>query len=157
MKQLAGAGILQLAAFERSDPPVGDSGAAAPGDALARGVRPDVALLQRAQAGESSRSAVQTTHLPDDPDWRVRYAALEKIGPRPEAIPVFVQALQDPRSSIRRLAVVYLGLTRDSAAVPPLCKALEDETALTCEYVGHIPTAKGFGTFPMYVLKPRTG
>jgi adenylate cyclase len=33
---------------------------------------------------------------------------------------------------------------------------LEDETALTCEYVGHIPTAKGFGTFPMYVLKPRS-
>ncbi len=34
----------------------------------------------------------------------------------------------DPKSSIRRLAVVYLGITGDPAAVPPLCKALEDRT-----------------------------
>ena len=34
--------------------------------------------------------------------------------------------------------------------------ALEDEETLSCEYVGHIPTAKGYGTFPMYVLKRRT-
>jgi hypothetical protein len=33
--------------------------------------------------------------------------------------------------------------------------ALEAPDDLSCEYVGHIPTAKDYGTFPMYVLKPR--
>jgi hypothetical protein len=32
---------------------------------------------------------------------------------------------------------------------------LEAEGTLSCEYVGHIPTAKDYGTFPMYVLKHR--
>ncbi len=87
-----------------------------------------VAFEQQAGANEQSRPAEQVTQLPDDADWRVRYAALEKIRPRPEAIAVFMQALQDPKSSVRRLAVVYLGLTGDPAAVLPLCTALEDQT-----------------------------
>jgi hypothetical protein len=33
--------------------------------------------------------------------------------------------------------------------------ALEDRTALACDYVGHIPTAKDYGVFPMYVLRRR--
>jgi hypothetical protein len=33
--------------------------------------------------------------------------------------------------------------------------ALEAESNLSCQYVGHIPTAKDYGTFPMYVLKHR--
>ena len=68
------------------------------------------------------------TALPEDPDWRVRYAALARIHPEPAAIGLFAQVLDDPHSSVRRLAVVYLGLTNDSAAVPLLCKALEDRT-----------------------------
>lgn len=79
-------------------------------------------------ADEERRPEVQLRQLPDDPDWRVRYAALQKIAPRPDSIPTLTQALQDPKSSIRRLAVVYLGLTGDPAAVPPLCDALDDET-----------------------------
>ncbi len=31
--------------------------------------------------------------------------------------------------------------------------ALDEEESLSCEYVGHIPTAKEYGVFPMYVLK----
>lgn len=34
--------------------------------------------------------------------------------------------------------------------------ALDDDQTLSCQYVGHIPTAKDYGVFPMYVLKPRT-
>ncbi|HEU4419999.1 MAG TPA: virulence factor [Planctomycetota bacterium] len=70
-----------------------------------------------------------SARLSDNPDWRVRYAALQKTAPRPEAIPLLTHALSDPHSSIRRMAVVLLGLTRDPAAVPPLCQALEDEGA----------------------------
>jgi hypothetical protein len=33
--------------------------------------------------------------------------------------------------------------------------ALEQPQDLSCQYVGHIPTAKDYGTFPMYVLKRR--
>ncbi|MGH9013678.1 MAG: TRAFs-binding domain-containing protein [Acidimicrobiia bacterium] len=33
--------------------------------------------------------------------------------------------------------------------------ALEAAHDLSCQYVGHIPTAKDYGTFPMYVLKRR--
>jgi class 3 adenylate cyclase len=33
--------------------------------------------------------------------------------------------------------------------------ALDPGYDLSCEYVGHIPTAKDYGTFPMYVLKRR--
>ncbi len=34
--------------------------------------------------------------------------------------------------------------------------ALDDDRTLSCQYVGHIPTAKDYGVFPMYVLKQRT-
>ena len=33
---------------------------------------------------------------------------------------------------------------------------LEGPEDLVCHYVGHIPTAKDYGTFPMYLLNPRT-
>jgi class 3 adenylate cyclase len=34
--------------------------------------------------------------------------------------------------------------------------ALDNDRSLSCQYVGHIPTAKDYGVFPMYVLKRRT-
>ncbi len=80
------------------------------------------------KADQQQGPAVPLTQVPDDPDWRVRYAALQRIAPRPDSIPALTQVLQDPKSSIRRLAVVYLGLTSDPAAVPPLCNALDDAT-----------------------------
>lgn len=33
--------------------------------------------------------------------------------------------------------------------------ALEPRGGYDAEYVGHIPAAKGYGSFPMYVLKRR--
>jgi len=34
--------------------------------------------------------------------------------------------------------------------------ALDSDRSLSCQYVGHIPTAKNYGLFPMFVLKQRT-
>ena len=34
--------------------------------------------------------------------------------------------------------------------------ALDDDHTMSCQYVGHIPTAKNYGVFPMYILKRRT-
>src|SRR5262249_28578573 len=62
--------------------------------------------FDRAPASEPRTPAVPVARLPEDPDWRVRYAGLERIGPRPDAIPVFAKALRDPHSAIRRLAAV---------------------------------------------------
>jgi len=87
------------------------------------------ALAERAGAPVVRPHAETPTQLPEDPDWRVRYAALEQTAPRPAAMPLLVRALRDPQSSIRRLAVIYLGLTRDPAAVPLLCETLADEAA----------------------------
>jgi hypothetical protein len=70
----------------------------------------------------------EITELPDDPDWRIRYAALEQMEPKPEAIPVFAKALNDPKPSIRRLAAAMLGLTGNPESIPHLCRALKDET-----------------------------
>lgn len=44
-------------------------------------------------------------------------------------------------------------VTRSFAAL----LALEAPEGVTPEYVGHIPVAKDYGTFPMYVLRPRGG
>ncbi len=86
------------------------------------------ALLDGEPVSEPRTHAMHVPQLPEHSDWRVRYAVLERISPRPDAIPVFAKALRDPQSTIRRLAAVYLGLTGDPAAVPPLCDALADAT-----------------------------
>ncbi len=61
-------------------------------------------------------------------DWRVRFAALERLNPTKEDIPLLADALEDEKSSIRRLAVVHLGLIDDEAVLPYLYKALKDKS-----------------------------
>lgn len=60
-------------------------------------------------------------------DWKVRFAALEKMDPKEEDLPILAAALEDERSSIRRLATVYLGLIEDEIILPYLYKALKDK------------------------------
>lgn len=59
-------------------------------------------------------------------DWKVRYAALEKFHPTKEALPLLAKALKDEKTSIRRLATVYLGMIEDEAVLPLLYEALKD-------------------------------
>ena len=84
----------------------------------------------------SDAPGVVSSWLPDDPDWRKRYAALVQIGADCAAIGVFLKALDDQKAGIRRLAAVYLGLTKDAAAVLPLCRALEDPSVSVRRTVG---------------------
>ncbi|MBD2847839.1 conserved virulence factor C family protein [Paenibacillus sp. IB182496] len=65
----------------------------------------------------------------EDPDWQVRYAALERVAPAAELLPQFAQAVRDDNTSIRRLAVVYLGDLRIPEALPHLFAALQDRSA----------------------------
>lgn len=61
-------------------------------------------------------------------DWRVRFAALEKMDPTKDDIPLLAEALRDEKSSIRRLATVYLGLIEDEVVLPYLYEALKDKS-----------------------------
>ncbi|MBJ6360483.1 conserved virulence factor C family protein [Paenibacillus sp. GCM10012307] len=62
------------------------------------------------------------------PDWNDRYAAMERVSPGPEFLPLLAQALGDENASIRRLAVVYLGDLRIPEALPHLFTALKDRS-----------------------------
>ncbi|MFN7249791.1 MAG: conserved virulence factor C family protein [Anaerobacillus sp.] len=61
-------------------------------------------------------------------DWKTRYAALDKMIPKQEDITLLAMALNDENTSIRRLAVVYLGMIEDEAVLPYLYKGLKDRS-----------------------------
>ena len=65
----------------------------------------------------------------DDPNWKVRYAALEKIKPEIKHVHLIEKALSDDNFSIRRLATVYLGDIKDPVIFPLLYRMLEDSSA----------------------------
>ncbi|WP_163528205.1 conserved virulence factor C family protein [Halobacillus ihumii] len=64
----------------------------------------------------------------NDPDWKVRYAALDRMDPTIEDLAVLDKALSDEKASIRRLATAYLGMIEEQEVLPYLYKALKDKT-----------------------------
>ncbi|MEC3618436.1 conserved virulence factor C family protein [Bacillus subtilis] len=82
--------------------------------------------------GEAKQTVQRKTYkvtldMLDDEDWKKRYAHLEQMDPKEEDIPVLQKALDDPKVSIRRQAVVYLGMIETPDVLPLLYKALEDK------------------------------
>ncbi|TVP85859.1 MAG: virulence factor [Alkalicoccus sp.] len=69
-----------------------------------------------------------TEEMLDDPDWRKRFSCLEQMNPQLADLPVLEKALHDEKSSIRRLAVVYLGMLEDDEVIPYLNQAMEDKS-----------------------------
>ncbi len=69
-----------------------------------------------------------TIEMLRDSDWKKRYAALDRMDPTLEDLPVLENALEDEKVAIRRLAAVYFGLIEDEAVLPYLYKAMEDPT-----------------------------
>ncbi|MEK3886100.1 conserved virulence factor C family protein [Bacillus sp. FSL K6-3431] len=81
----------------------------------------------------------------DHPDWKIRYQLLDQMDdPTVKDIPVLEKALQDERSSIRRLAVVYMGMVEDRAILPFLYKALKDKTVPVRRTAGDCLSDLGF-------------
>ncbi|WP_216829186.1 conserved virulence factor C family protein [Alkalihalobacterium elongatum] len=68
-----------------------------------------------------------TLEMLDDPDWKKRYEALDRMDPTVEDLPVLLKALEDEKASIRRQATVYLGMLED-AGLQYLYKALKDKS-----------------------------
>lgn len=82
------------------------------------------APVEAAATGDLVAAAEQLRHS----DWKLRYAALQKIQPSLETLPLLVHALQDENTSLRRLATVYLGDIKEPEVLPYLYRALEDDT-----------------------------
>lgn len=99
-------------------------------------------LVDRALHPERHKveSAFKKVTLEDmeDPDWKNRYAALERLNPSNEDLPLLIKALEDEKVAIRRLAVVYLGMLQDSDVLPLLFKALKDRTVTIRRTAGDV-------------------
>ncbi|HEY8224881.1 MAG TPA: virulence factor [Pyrinomonadaceae bacterium] len=69
----------------------------------------------------------------ESPNWEERFAALKELGRNAtaqidsQALSLIIRATKDPKMSIRRLAVVLLGLIKTPEVLAPLCEALKDE------------------------------
>jgi HEAT repeat protein len=69
----------------------------------------------------------------ESPQWEERFAALKELGRNAtaqidsQALSLIIRATKDPKMSIRRLAVVFLGLIKIPEVLAPLCEALKDE------------------------------
>jgi len=71
----------------------------------------------------------------ESPKWEERFAGLKELGRKAtaqidsQALSLIIRATKDPKMSIRRLAVVFLGLIKTPEVLAPLCEALKDEAA----------------------------
>lgn len=61
-------------------------------------------------------------------DWRERFAVLEKMDPTVDDLEVLEIALEDEKASIRRLAVIYLGMIENELVIPYLERAMKDRS-----------------------------
>jgi HEAT repeat protein len=95
--------------------------------------------------GEELGELAQLVSAFESPRWEERFAALKELGrsataqigtprglpargPRDsQALSLIIRATKDPKMSIRRLAVVFLGLIKTPEVLAPLCEALKDE------------------------------
>jgi hypothetical protein len=65
----------------------------------------------------------------DDPNWKIRFGALERLKPELANLHLIEKALMDSNFSIRRLATVYLGDIKEPEVFPLLYKMLRDPSA----------------------------
>lgn len=82
------------------------------------------------------------------PDWQVRYQLLDRLThPKEEDLPLLALALKDEKVSIRRLAVIYLGILEDPIVVPHLTIALHDKNASIRRTAGDTMSDLGYPEF----------
>lgn len=109
-------------------------------------------LVKKAQSKEKaldqkvkpSRKKVMIEDLNNN-DWRIRYQLLEQMDdPDLSDLPILEKALEDEKPSIRRLAVVYLGMIKDSSVLPLLYRALNDKTVTVRRTAGDCLSDLGY-------------
>ncbi len=85
-----------------------------------------------------------TIDMLDNPDWKARYAALDRMSPSLKDLPVLNKALDDEKASIRRLATAYLGMIEEEEVLPYLYKALKDPAVNVRRTAGDCLSDLGF-------------
>ncbi|WP_421379055.1 conserved virulence factor C family protein [Bacillus salacetis] len=79
------------------------------------------------------------------PDWQTRYQLLDSMkDPELDDLPLLEKALEDEKASIRRLAVVYIGMIEDKKVLPLLYKGLQDKTVTVRRTAGDCLSDLGF-------------
>ena len=109
-------------------------------------------LVAIAQAAKDKKETVVkrpkiklTSEILDDENWEKRYQALEQMeDPTVDDIPILAKALSDNKVSIRRLAVVYLGMIEDKLVLPCMYQALKDASAAVRRTAGDCLSDLGF-------------
>ncbi len=85
-----------------------------------------------------------TLAMLDAPDWKERYAALDRMDPDLSDLPVLEKALSDEKASVRRLATVYLGMIESKEVLPLLYQALRDKSVTVRRTAGDCMSDLGF-------------
>ncbi|MBM7577375.1 conserved virulence factor C family protein [Jeotgalibacillus terrae] len=86
--------------------------------------------------------------------WQERYQLLEQIPePGTDDIPMLNVALEDEKVSVRRLAVVYLGMIEDEEVLPSLYKGLNDKNASVRRTAGDCLSDLGFPAAEREMMK----
>jgi hypothetical protein len=86
-----------------------------------------------------------TAGMLDTEDWRERYRLLEAMeDPDITDLAVLEKALGDEKPSIRRLAVVYLGMIKNKKVLPLLYRGLEDKHVTVRRTAGDALSDLGF-------------
>lgn len=109
-------------------------------------------LVSAAQTAKGKKETVVkrskiklTSEILDDENWERRYQALEQMeDPIVADIPILEKALLDNKVSIRRLAVVYLGMIEDKLVLPGMYQALKDASAAVRRTAGDCLSDLGF-------------
>ncbi|MDT9024577.1 MULTISPECIES: conserved virulence factor C family protein [Rossellomorea] len=79
------------------------------------------------------------------PDWQTRYQKLDAMeDPTLDDLPLLEKALEDEKVSIRRLAIVYLGMIEDEKVLPLLYKGLRDKSVTVRRTAGDCLSDLGF-------------
>ncbi|WRP04985.1 conserved virulence factor C family protein [Rossellomorea aquimaris] len=88
------------------------------------------------------------------PDWQTRYQKLDAMeDPTLNDLPLLEKALEDEKVSIRRLAVVYLGMIEDEKVLPLLYKGLRDKSVTVRRTAGDCLSDLGFAKATPEMIK----
>ncbi|MEZ7173177.1 conserved virulence factor C family protein [Sporosarcina sp. OR05] len=90
----------------------------------------------------------------DVAEWEKRFQLIEQL-PDPDLsdLPLLDKALEDEKMSIRRLAVVYLGMIEDEKVIPYIEKALNDKSWAVRRTAGDCMSDLGFTGFEPAAIK----
>ncbi|OZU87412.1 virulence factor [Virgibacillus indicus] len=97
------------------------------------------------EPAEEKRTGKKVTlEMLDQPNWKDRYAALDRMDPTEADYPVLDKALDDEKASVRRLATAYLGMIEEPETLPYLYKALKDKAVNVRRTAGDCLSDLGF-------------